>query len=212
MQLLKMALPAPCRVEFFKVTVCHTSLHLHPHIFTCSHLHLFASSPLNIFNIFFSSSHLHLFISSHHRQNLNLHVLTSPRHILKSSYHNIFFSSHPHLFTSSISFFSSYIFISSYLHTLYIIFYIFFFLRYLDIFLSLCFMLYHLLTYIFHYISLRSRAIRRLVVHHFESGKPVHFISNSLPFGASASVVGFNRISCMACSNGLLWDGGGRLL
>ena len=40
---------------------------------------------------------------------------------------NIFFSSHPHLFTSSISFFSSYIFISSYLHTLYIIFYIFFF-------------------------------------------------------------------------------------
>ena len=91
-------------------------------------------------------------------------MLTSPRHILKSSYHNIFFSSHPHLFTSSISFFSSYIFISSYLHTLYIIFYIFFFLRYLDIFLSLCFMLYHLLTYIFHYISLRSRAIRRLVV------------------------------------------------
>ena len=130
----------------------------HAHIFTSSHPHLLTSSIS-----FFSSSHLHLFISSHHRQNLNLHVLTSPRHILKSSYHNIFFSSHPHLFTSSISFFSSYIFISSYLHTLYIIFYIFFFLRYLDIFLSLCFMLYHLLTYIFHYISLRSRAIRRLV-------------------------------------------------
>ena len=94
----------------------------HAHIFTSSHPHLLTSSIS-----FFSSSHLHLFISSHHRQNLNLHVLTSPRHILKSSYHNIFFSSHPHLFTSSISFFSSYIFISSYLHTLYIIFYIFFF-------------------------------------------------------------------------------------
>ena len=93
----------------------------HAHIFTSSHPHLLTSSIS-----FFSSSHLHLFISSHHRQNLNLHVLTSPRHILKSSYHNIFFSSHPHLFTSSISFFSSYIFISSYLHTLYIIFYIFF--------------------------------------------------------------------------------------
>ena len=155
------------------MTVCHTSLHLHPHIFTCSHLHLFAYLLTSSIS-FFSSSHLHLFISSHHRQNLNLHVLTSPRHILKSSYHNIFFSSHPHLFTSSISFSSSYIFISSYLHTLYIIFFIsFFFLRYLDIFLSLCFMLYHLLTYIFHYISLRSRAIRRLVFYVHCSHSPL---------------------------------------
>ena len=31
-------------------------------------------------------------------------------------------------------------------------------------------MLYHLLTYIFHYISLRSRAIRRLVFTHVLNG------------------------------------------
>ena len=85
----------------------------HAHIFTSSHPHLFTSSIS-----FFSSSHLHLFISSHHRQNLNLHVLTSPRHILKSSYHNIFFSSHPsplHIFNIFFLILHLHLFISSHL-------------------------------------------------------------------------------------------------
>ena len=33
------------------------------------------------------------------------------------------------------------------------------------------------------------------MVHHYDTGKPVYFISNSLPFGASSSVFGFNRVS-----------------
>ena len=44
-------------------------------------------------------------------------------------------------------------------------------------------------------VSTGSRPFAVLMVHHFETGRPVYFISNSLPFGASASVFGFNRIS-----------------
>jgi hypothetical protein len=33
------------------------------------------------------------------------------------------------------------------------------------------------------------------MVHHYETGRPVYFLSNSLPFGASSSVFGFNRVS-----------------
>ena len=44
-------------------------------------------------------------------------------------------------------------------------------------------------------VSAASRPFCVLMVHHFESGKPVYFVSRSLPFGASSSVFGFNRIS-----------------
>ena len=44
-------------------------------------------------------------------------------------------------------------------------------------------------------VSQSSRPFAVLMVHHHETGRPVYFLSNSLPFGASASVFGFNRIS-----------------
>ena len=44
-------------------------------------------------------------------------------------------------------------------------------------------------------ISEQSRPFAVLMVHHFETGQPVYFISRSLPFGACSSVFGFNRIS-----------------
>lgn len=44
-------------------------------------------------------------------------------------------------------------------------------------------------------VGTASRPFCVLIVHHFETGKPVYFVSRSLPFGASASVFGFNRIS-----------------
>ena len=33
------------------------------------------------------------------------------------------------------------------------------------------------------------------MVHHYDTGRRVYFVSNSLPFGASSSVFGFNRVS-----------------
>ena len=44
-------------------------------------------------------------------------------------------------------------------------------------------------------VSVGSQQFAVLMVHHFETGKPVYFVSRSLPFGASSSVFGFNRIS-----------------
>ncbi|CAK9099135.1 unnamed protein product [Durusdinium trenchii] len=44
-------------------------------------------------------------------------------------------------------------------------------------------------------VSSQSRKFAVLMVHHFETERPVYFLSRSLPFGASASVFGFNRIS-----------------
>ena len=44
-------------------------------------------------------------------------------------------------------------------------------------------------------VSVGSRPFSVLIVHHYETGKPVYFVSRSLPFGASASVFGFNRVS-----------------
>ena len=44
-------------------------------------------------------------------------------------------------------------------------------------------------------VSLESRPFAVLMVHHYGTGRPVYFVSNSLPFGASSSVFGFNRVS-----------------
>ena len=44
-------------------------------------------------------------------------------------------------------------------------------------------------------VSVSSKPFSVLMVHHFETGKLVCFTSNSLPFGASASVFGFDRVS-----------------
>ena len=64
-------------------------------------------------------------------------------------------------------------------------------------------------------VSTGSRPFAVLMVHHFETGRPVYFISNSLPFGASASVFGFNRISrslwhaasvCCGMMGGVFYD------
>ena len=44
-------------------------------------------------------------------------------------------------------------------------------------------------------VSKASRPFSVLMVHHHETGKPVYFVSRSLPFGASSSVFGFNRVS-----------------
>ena len=44
-------------------------------------------------------------------------------------------------------------------------------------------------------VSQASRPFAVLMVHHYDTGRPVYFVSNSLPFGASSSVFGFNRVS-----------------
>ena len=44
-------------------------------------------------------------------------------------------------------------------------------------------------------VNRSSRSFAVLTVRHYETGRPVYPLSNSLPFGASASVFGFNRIS-----------------
>ena len=44
-------------------------------------------------------------------------------------------------------------------------------------------------------VSSASRPFAVLMVHHYDTGRPVYFVSNSLPFGASSSVFGFNRVS-----------------
>ena len=44
-------------------------------------------------------------------------------------------------------------------------------------------------------VSPESRPFAVLMVHHYSTGRPVYFVSNSLPFGASSSVFGFNRVS-----------------
>lgn len=44
-------------------------------------------------------------------------------------------------------------------------------------------------------VSSASRPFSVLMVHHYDTGRPVYFVSNSLPFGASSSVFGFNRVS-----------------
>lgn len=44
-------------------------------------------------------------------------------------------------------------------------------------------------------VSEESRCFAMLLVHHPETQQPTYFISRSLPFGASASVFAFNRIS-----------------
>ena len=99
-------------------------------------------------------SHLHLITSSH------LQLLTSSSlHILTSSSLHILTSSQSHLFYLHL--------IHSHLLSL----------RHIHIFFSLCFMLYDLHSYISYYTSLRSRAIRRLVLL-FSSFKMV----TSVPF------------------------------
>ena len=96
------------------------------------------------------------------------HILTSSiAHIFISSHPHIFISSHPHIFTSS----------QSHLFYLHLIHSHLLSLRHLHIFFSLCFMLYDLHSYISYYTSLRSRAIRRLVLL-FSSFKMV----KSVPF------------------------------
>ena len=64
-------------------------------------------------------------------------------------------------------------------------------------------------------VSRSSRPFAVLMVHHYETGRPVYFLSNSLPFGASASVSGFNWISrtlwfltshCCNMMGGVLYD------
>ena len=64
-------------------------------------------------------------------------------------------------------------------------------------------------------VSRSSRPFAVLMVHHYETGRPVYFLSNSLPFGASASVFGFNRISrtlwfiashCCSMMGGVFYD------
>ena len=120
--------------SFFALHIFPSS---HHHIFTSSHIHIFTSSHPHIFEC----SHLHLITSSH------LQLLTSSSlHILTSSSLHILTSSQSHLFYLHL--------IHSHLPSL----------RHLNIFLSLCFMLYDLHSYISHYTSLRSRAIRRLVL------------------------------------------------
>ena len=44
-------------------------------------------------------------------------------------------------------------------------------------------------------VSSDSRCFAVLMVHHPQTGEPTYFVSRSLPFGASASVFAFNRIS-----------------
>ncbi|CAK9104190.1 unnamed protein product [Durusdinium trenchii] len=44
-------------------------------------------------------------------------------------------------------------------------------------------------------VSSESRCFAVLMVHHPQTGEPTYFVSRSLPFGASASVYAFNRIS-----------------
>ena len=44
-------------------------------------------------------------------------------------------------------------------------------------------------------VSGESRKFSVLLVHHYQTQKPVYFVSRSLPFGACASVYSFNRIS-----------------
>ena len=44
-------------------------------------------------------------------------------------------------------------------------------------------------------VSPESRPFAVLMVHHYSTGRPVYFVSNSLPFGANSSVFGFNRVS-----------------
>ena len=44
-------------------------------------------------------------------------------------------------------------------------------------------------------VSSASRPFAVLMVHHYDTGRPVYFVSNSLPCGASSSVFGFNRVS-----------------
>ena len=44
-------------------------------------------------------------------------------------------------------------------------------------------------------ISVQSRKFAVLIVHHFQTKKPVYFLSRSLPFGACSSVYSFNRVS-----------------
>jgi hypothetical protein len=40
-------------------------------------------------------------------------------------------------------------------------------------------------------VSSESRPFAVLIVHHYSTGFPVYFVSNSLPFGASSGVFGF---------------------
>ena len=113
-----------------------------------------------------------IFVSSH------LHILFLQLYIVKSAARlHLFASKHVHLFASS----HLHIFTPSQLHILITsspsqLLYIFFRTLYIHIFFlnhyhtcfsfyvsHFCFMLYDLHTYISHYISLRSRAIRRLV-------------------------------------------------
>ena len=84
------------------VGVCKTSSHLH--IFSSSHLLIFASSQPHIF----SSSHLLIFTSSHPHLRIcsssHLVIFTSAHlHILTSSHLLIFTSSHLHTFTFSLA-------------------------------------------------------------------------------------------------------------
>jgi len=84
------------------VGVCKTSSHLH--IFSSSHLLIFASSQPHIF----SSSHLLIFTSSHPHLHIcsssHLVIFTSAHlHILTSSHLLIFTSSHLHTFTFSLA-------------------------------------------------------------------------------------------------------------
>lgn len=44
-------------------------------------------------------------------------------------------------------------------------------------------------------VSVPSRQFSVLMLHHHETGTPVYFLSSSIPFGASSSVFGFNRVS-----------------
>ena len=64
-------------------------------------------------------------------------------------------------------------------------------------------------------VSQASRPFAVLMVHHYETGRPVYSLRNSLPFGASSSVFGLNRASrglwfvgstCCKLLGGVLFD------
>ena len=61
-------------------------------------------------------------------------------------------------------------------------------------------------------VSQASRPFAVLMVHHHETGRPVYLLSNSLPFGASSSVFGSNRVSRglwfigSTCCKGVFFD------
>ena len=112
-------------------------------IFVSSHLHILF---LQLY-IVKSAARLHLFASKH------VHLFTSS-HLHTSHPHNFTYSSHHHLH----NFFT--FFRTLYIHIFFLNHYHTCFSFYVSHF---CFMLYDLHTYISHYISLRSRAIRRLV-------------------------------------------------